>query len=58
MAAKKLATRRPARPKPRKSANKQKQEAALERALEDTFPSSDPIALTQPTTTSKRKSRR
>jgi hypothetical protein len=58
MAAKKLATRRPARPKPRKPANKQKQEAALERALEDTFPSSDPIALTQPTTTSKRKSRR
>jgi hypothetical protein len=43
--------------KPRDRAKRQKEEAALEKALEDTFPSSDPVAVTQPTIASKRKSR-
>ena len=30
-------------------------EKALEEALEDTFPSSDPVSLTQPTIASKKK---
>ena len=32
-------------------------EEALEQALEDTFPSSDPISITQPTVPSKKRSR-
>jgi hypothetical protein len=43
--------------KPRDRAKRRKEEAALEKALEDTFPSSDPVAATQPTIASKKKSR-
>lgn len=35
----------------------QEQDAELEKALEDTFPSSDPVSLTQPTIASKKKRR-
>jgi hypothetical protein len=35
----------------------QEQDAELEKALEDTFPSSDPVSLTQPTIASKKKKR-
>jgi hypothetical protein len=43
--------------KPRARAKKREEEAALEKALQDTFPSSDPVALTQPTIAGKKKSR-
>jgi len=41
-----------------KSSDKREQDAELEKALEDTFPSSDPVALTQPTIAAKKKPRR
>ena len=44
--------------KPRDRAKKREEEDALEKALEDTFPSYDPVALTQPTIASKKKPRR
>jgi hypothetical protein len=45
-------------PQPRDRAKRRKQEDALEQALEDTFPSSDPVSVTQPTVASKKKPRR
>jgi hypothetical protein len=44
--------------KARDRTKKREEEAALEQALEDTFPSSDPVAVTQPTIASKKKRRR
>jgi hypothetical protein len=41
----------------RAQARKRQEDAALEQALEDTFPSSDPVALTQPTIAAKKKHR-
>jgi hypothetical protein len=58
MPAKKPLPKRGDRHKPRARAKKREQEAALEKALEDTFPSSDPVALTQPTVASKKNSHR
>lgn len=55
--AKKPTPKRRARNKPRDRAKKREEEAALEKALEATFPSSDPVAVTQPTIASKRRSR-
>jgi hypothetical protein len=57
MSAKKPMPKRRDRHRPRDRVKKRKEEAALEKALEDTFPSSDPVALTQPTIVSKKKSR-
>lgn len=58
MPAKKPMSKRRDQHKPRDQTKKREQEAALERALEDTFPSSDPVALTQPTIANKKKPRR
>ncbi|HEX9321736.1 MAG TPA: hypothetical protein VF913_06395 [Xanthobacteraceae bacterium] len=58
MPAKKPVPKRRGPPKPRDRAKKRQDEAALEQALEDTFPSSDPVALTQPTIAAKKKLRR
>jgi hypothetical protein len=58
MPAKKSRSKRGSQRKPRARPKKREQEAGLEQALEDTFPSSDPVALTQPTVASKKKSRR
>jgi hypothetical protein len=55
--AKKPTPERRGRHKPSDRARKHEEEAALEKALEDTFPSSDPVAVTQPTIASKKKSR-
>lgn len=38
-----------------RDSKKREQEAELEQALEDTFPSSDPVSVTQPTIASKKK---
>jgi len=57
MATKKPMPKRRDQHKPRDRAKKRQEEAALERALEDTFPSSDPVAVTQPTIASKKKPR-
>jgi hypothetical protein len=43
--------------KPGDRAKKQEEEDVLEKALEDTFPSSDPVAVTQPTVGTKKKPR-
>jgi len=58
MPAKKTMPKRRDRLKPSDRAKKREQEAALEQALEDTFPSSDPVAVTQPTIARKKKPRR
>jgi len=58
MSTKKAPSKRRDEPRPRDRAEKRKREAELEQALEDTFPSSDPISLTQPTVASKKKPRR
>jgi len=42
-------------PKDRKAAEKRKLEEALERGLEDTFPASDPVAVTQPPPSARNK---
>jgi hypothetical protein len=57
MPAKKPQPKRRGEPQSR-DRKKRKEEAALEQALEDTFPSSDPVSLTQPTVASKKKPRR
>lgn len=58
MPAKPPTSKREEQRKPRDRATKREKEAALEQALEDTFPSSDPVAVTQPTVASKKKPRR
>jgi hypothetical protein len=58
MPTKKPQSKRRDEPQPRDRAKKRKQEAALEQALEDTFPSSDPVSVTQPSVPSKKKPRR
>jgi hypothetical protein len=57
MPTKKPQSKRRDEPQPRDRAKKRKQEPALEQALEDTFPSSDPVSLTQPTVAGKKKPR-
>jgi hypothetical protein len=54
MPTKKPQPKRPDEPQSRDS-KKREQEAELEQALEDTFPSSDPVSVTQPTIVSKKK---
>jgi hypothetical protein len=54
MPTKKPQPKRRNEPQPRDS-KKREQEAELEQALEDTFPSSDPVSVTQPTIASKKK---
>lgn len=38
-----------------KSARKRKEDAELDRAMRDSFPASDPISITQPTTETPQK---
>lgn len=58
MPARKPKPKRRDQPKPRQQPRNREKEAALEQALEDTFPSSDPVAVTQPTVGTKKRSRR
>jgi len=58
MPAKKPVPKHRGQQEPRDRAKKRAEEAALEQALEDTFPSSDPVAVTQPTIARKKKPRR
>ena len=57
MPSKKSTTKSGDEQKPDERAKKQEEEDALEQALEDTFPSSDPVAVTQPTVGTKKKPR-